>query len=81
MTELGISILFRLEHPQKAQPPIKVTELGISILVRRLQPSKATFPIAVTEFGIIEFLHPYTSDPFVISNKQLLTEQYEGLFE
>ncbi len=58
VTELGIVIEFKPEHPQKAQYPILFTELGIVIEFKPEQFSKAKIPIAVTDSGIIVSEHP-----------------------
>ena len=54
-------MLVRLEHSEKALPPICVTDGGMEMLVRLEQPEKAHAPISVTDEGMIVFSHPLIS--------------------
>jgi hypothetical protein len=53
VTDLGMTIPFRLVQPSKAFPPISVTESGITILARLVQPLKAEVSIFVAESGMM----------------------------
>ena len=45
---LSIIISFKLQQPENALSPIKVTLAGILTFVKLLQPTKAFLPIKVT---------------------------------
>ena len=53
VTESGIVMVVREEHPSKARSPIDVTDLGMVIEVREEQSEKAREPIIVTESGMV----------------------------
>ena len=61
VTEFGMVMLVRPEHPEKALPSMLVTEFGMIMLFRPVHPEKALPPMLVTEFGIIVFMHPTTT--------------------
>ena len=54
MTESGIFIEFRLEHPSNAELPILVTESGIVIEVRLVQLMNAALAISFVP-GLISY--------------------------
>ena len=53
VTEPGICMLVRLEHPRNALLPMEVMELGRITEVRPEQLQKAYSPIAVTLLGMV----------------------------
>ena len=63
MTELGISILVKLEQSQKASFPIEVTELGIFMYDKLEQSLKDFSPIEVT----------VTSAQFIVTEDGMIT--------
>ena len=57
VTEFGMVMLVRPEHPENALLPMLVTEFGIVMLIKPEQPENA-YSMLVTVLGIKEFIHP-----------------------